>query len=172
MVGVELDSTTARIAAALYPSAQIRNEGFQHTRVPEDSFTATVGNVPFGALRLHDPAHNKSNLSIHNHFINKSLALTAPGGYVAVISSAFTADAADPRARKEMAEQADLIGAVRLPTGAFARVAGTEVVTDVLVFRVREEDRARSEATAQFVTTGETGVRDDARSEEHPSEPH
>ncbi|REK78755.1 helicase [Rhodococcus erythropolis] len=161
MVGVELDSTTARIAAALYPSAQIRNEGFQHTRVPEDSFTATVGNVPFGALRLHDPAHNKSNLSIHNHFINKSLALTAPGGYVAVISSAFTADAADPRARKEMAERADLIGAVRLPTGAFARVAGTEVVTDVLVFRVREEDRERSEATAQFVTTGETGVRDD-----------
>ncbi len=35
MVGVELDSMTARISAALYPSAQVRNEGFETTRVPE-----------------------------------------------------------------------------------------------------------------------------------------
>jgi len=58
MVGVELDSMTARISAALYPSAQVRNEGFETTRVPENSFVATVGNVPFGRYALHDPAHN------------------------------------------------------------------------------------------------------------------
>ena len=58
MVGVELDPITARISAHLYPSAQIRQEGFEKTRVPENSFTATVGNVPFGAFALHDPAHN------------------------------------------------------------------------------------------------------------------
>lgn len=58
MVGVEQDAMTARIAAALYPSAQIRQEGFETTRVPEGSFAATVGNVPFGAYGLHDPVHN------------------------------------------------------------------------------------------------------------------
>ena len=61
MVGVELDPITARISAHLYPSAQIRQEGFEKTRVPENSFTATVGNVPFGGFALHDPAHNPDN---------------------------------------------------------------------------------------------------------------
>lgn len=58
MAGVENDALTAAIAAALYPSAQIRNEGFETTRVPENSFTATVGNVPFGRYVIADPSHN------------------------------------------------------------------------------------------------------------------
>ncbi|GAB5008967.1 hypothetical protein MAHJHV63_34050 [Mycobacterium avium subsp. hominissuis] len=86
MVGVEADATTAAIAALLCPSAQIRHEGFETTRVPENSFTAAIGNVPFGRYALTDPAHNRSRHSIHNHFIIKALALTAPGGYVAWIS--------------------------------------------------------------------------------------
>ena len=78
---------------------------------------------------------------IHNHFILKSVALTAPGGYVAVISSHFTMDSANQRARRDMGQVADLVGAVRLPTKAFARVAGTDAVTDILILRKREEDR-------------------------------
>jgi predicted RNA methylase len=58
MVGVELDPITAKISSHLYPSAQVRNEGFEATRVPENSFTATIGNVPFGGFAVHDPAHN------------------------------------------------------------------------------------------------------------------
>jgi len=87
MVGVELDPITAKISSHLYPSAQVRNEGFEANRVPENSFTATIGNVPFGGFAVHDPAHNPAGHNIHIHFILKSLALTAPGGYVAVISS-------------------------------------------------------------------------------------
>jgi hypothetical protein len=81
MVGVENDSITAAIAAHLYPSAQIRHEGFEATRVPENSFALTVGNVPFGQYVIADPSHNPQRLTVHNHFIVKSLALTAPGGY-------------------------------------------------------------------------------------------
>jgi N12 class adenine-specific DNA methylase len=139
MVGVELDPTTAAISSLLYPSAQIRNEGFEQTRVPENSFTATIGNVPFGGFSLRDPAHNPAGHNIHNHFILKSVALTAPGGYVATISSHFTMDAGKQRARRDIAAIADLVGAVRLPTKAFARVAGTDVVTDILLFRTRED---------------------------------
>jgi len=142
MVGVELDLITARISAHLYPSAQIRQEGFEKTRVPENSFTATVGNVPFGGFALHDPAHNPANHNIHNHFLLKSVALTAPGGYVAAISSHFTLDAANPKARRDLAEAADLVGAVRLPTKAFDRVSGTTVVTDLIILRKREQGQA------------------------------
>lgn len=158
MVGVELDSTTAQVAAALHPTAQIRNEGFETTHVPQQSFAATIGNVPFGDFRLYDQAHNQGRHSIHNHFIIKALDLTAPGGYVAVITSRYTMDAKDPRARKEIAAAADLVGAVRLPTGAFSRVAGTEVVTDILVLRRRESDRAATAQTEAFVSVGSVPV--------------
>lgn len=141
MVGVELDPTTARIASLLYPSAEIRAEGFETTRVPDGAFVGAVGNVPFGKVALHDPIHNRQGHSIHNHFIIKALGLCAPGGMVAVVTSRYTLDATNPAARREMAGMADLVGAIRLPGGAMRRVAGTDVVCDVLVLRRREQDR-------------------------------
>ena len=141
MTGVELDPLTASISAALYPQASIRAESFADTRLPEGSFDAAIGNVPFGNVTLHDPVHNPTRQSMHNHFILKSLRLTRPGGLMAVLTSHFTMDAQNPGARREMGELADLIGAVRLPTGAHRRAAGSDVVTDLLILRRREPDR-------------------------------
>lgn len=138
MVGVELDSTTAAIATALYPHATIRAESFADTRLPGDYFDATIGNVPFANVALHDPIHNATGHSIHNHFIIKSLALTRPGGLVAVLTSHYTLDSQNPSARRAMNQLADLVGAVRLPSGAHRRAAGTEAVTDLVIFRRRE----------------------------------
>jgi hypothetical protein len=137
MTGVELDPITAGISQALYPDADIRAESFADTRLPSGYFDAAVGNVPFAKTRLHDQRHNAGNHSMHNHFIIKSLDLTRPGGVVGVISSAFTMDAQNPAARREIYETADLLGAVRLPTGAHRRAAGTDALTDVLIFRKR-----------------------------------
>ena len=78
-IGVELDPTTAAVARALYPSADIRTESFADTRLPADHFGLAIGNVPFGKIALHDPTHNPRRLSIHNHFIVKSLHLVRPG---------------------------------------------------------------------------------------------
>jgi len=142
MTGVELDGATAGIARALYPAATVRTESFAKSPFPNDHFDAVVGNVPFARESIYDPRHNKSEHSLHNHFILKSLALTRPGGIVAVLTSRFTLDAQDSGAREEMGAMADLVGAVRLPTGAHRRVAGTEVVTDLLVLRRREPERA------------------------------
>ena len=102
LTGVELDPATARLAQALYPHASVRNESFADTRLPDGHFDLTVGNVPFADVRLHDPQHNPGRHSIHNHFILKSLVLTRPGGLVAVLTSRFTLDAANPAARREM----------------------------------------------------------------------
>jgi N12 class adenine-specific DNA methylase len=139
--GVELEPVTAQIAAALYPDAQILSESFADTRAPEGSFDLAIGNVPFGAIRLNDRRHNQGRHSIHNHFIIKSLCLTRPGGLLAVLTSRYTMDARNPAARREIAAVADLVGAVRLPSGAHQRAAGTKVVTDLLVFRRREPGR-------------------------------
>ncbi|MBD8056442.1 DEAD/DEAH box helicase family protein [Rhodococcus ruber] len=139
MVGVEIEPISAKIAHYLYPSQQIRNHGFERNFAPENTFTGAIGNVPFGRFAPVDPIHNVDGLSIHNHFIAKSLALTAPGGYVAVVTSMFTSDARRADERAAIVAKGDLIGAVRLPTGAFDRQAGTDVVTDVLIFRRRDD---------------------------------
>ncbi|MFD4933404.1 UvrD-helicase domain-containing protein [Streptomyces virginiae] len=144
MTGVELDPITAGIAKALYPQANIRNEGFEKTRAADGTFDLAIGNVPFGDYQVVDLRHNKGGHNIHNHFILKSLDLTRPGGLVAVVTSRYTMDGSTPRAedaRMEMARKADLVGAVRLPTGAHRRTAGTDVVTDLLIFRRREKDK-------------------------------
>lgn len=145
MAGVELDSTTAAIASFLYPTAHVRAEGFEQTTVPEGAFSAVVGNVPFGDFVVHDARYNTSRLSIHNYFIAKSLRLAAPGGYVAVLTSTYTMDAQGTKARREIAKYGDLVGAVRLPNNAFKAVAGTEVATDLLVFRRRKPDERPDE---------------------------
>jgi N12 class adenine-specific DNA methylase len=137
-VGVEVDGVTARIAQALHPEATIRSESFAVTRYPDGWFDVAVGNVPFGDYKLFDPIYNQAGHSIHNHFIAKSLRLTRPGGYVAVLTSRFTLDARSTVARREMATLGDLVGAVRLPEGAMRQVAGTGVAMDLLLLRRRE----------------------------------
>jgi SAM-dependent methyltransferase len=148
MVGVELDPITARIAAVLYSSANIRTEGFEHTRLPEASFVAAVGNVPFGGFALFDPDYNPGGHHIHDHFIVKALRLTAPGGVVAVVTSAGTLDKRNPAARWEMHTYGDLVGAVRLPSGAMARTAGTDVVCDLVILRRRRDGEAPGDLAA------------------------
>jgi hypothetical protein len=120
----------------------IRAESFAETRYPDGTFDAVIGNVPFADVRLHDPRHNRGHHSIHNHFLVKSVALTRPGGMVVALTSRFTLDSVNPAARRELMEMADLVAAVRLPTGAPRRAAGTEAVTDLLILRRREPNTA------------------------------
>lgn len=152
MTGIELDPLTASISQALYPEARILTESFADTRVQRNSFDLAVGNVPFGKNALIDKTFNPNGHSMHNHFIIKSLEAVKPGGYVAVLSSSFTLDAANPAARLEMSAMADLVGAVRLPTAAHRRAAGTDALTDVLFFRKREE--GREPANTDWETVG------------------
>ena len=139
MAGIELDPVTAHVAAALYPHAQIRNESFADTQLPEGSFDAAVGNVPFGKIHLNDSRYNPDRRHpIHTHFVLKSAALVRPGGWMALITSRYTLDGTGEEAvaaRRQLAGLGELAAAVRLPAAAHRRTAGTDVVTDVLVIR-------------------------------------
>lgn len=143
ITGIELDPISANISRALYPDARVRTESFADSPWPSGGVDAVIGNVPFGQVKLYDPRHNRDNLPIHDHFIVKSVDLVRPGGTIAVLTSRYTLDKKDETARRAIYEQADLVGAVRLPGGAHRRAAGTEVVTDVLFFHRREPDAER-----------------------------
>lgn len=60
VTGVELDATTARIAAHLYGrDAAIHAVPFEAFDPPED-FDLVIGNVPFADVVPHDPRHNRA----------------------------------------------------------------------------------------------------------------
>ncbi len=141
VTGIELDPVTAGIAAALHSHAEIRAESFADTRDREGSYDLAIGNVPFGKAVLRDKSHNCGGHAIHNYFIVKSLHLVRPGGLVVLLTSRYSMDARNPAARREIAALADLVAAVRLPSGAHQRAAGTGVVTDLLILRRREPGR-------------------------------
>jgi N12 class adenine-specific DNA methylase/SAM-dependent methyltransferase len=153
VTGVELDPATAAITAAIYPQAHVRAESFAATVVADSSYDLAIGNVPFGQVVLHDRRHNAGGHSIHNHFIIKSLRLLRPGGLAAFLTSRYTMDARNPAARREIASLADLVGAVRLPSGAHRRAAGTDVVTDLLILRRREPGRTPRDADWELART-------------------
>ncbi len=113
--GVELDSITARIAKKLYPDSTIFAKGFEETPLPDNSFDAVVGNVPFGDYGVHDPSM-KPQLTrvIHDYFFAKSLEKLRPGGVMALITSRYTMDKQTDTIRRHLAERADLLGAIRL----------------------------------------------------------
>jgi len=142
--GVERDPVSARIAGLLHPHARIITAPLERVSLPPASFAAAVGNVPFANVTPYDPCAPKK-LSLHNYFVWRAVQAVHPGGLVAVVTSRFTLDVEEPRARALLAEDADLVGAVRLPSGAF-RQYGTDVVTDILVLRRRASTAADTTA--------------------------
>ena len=146
-VGVELDPTSASIAEMLYPDANILARDFADKK--GGGFDAAIGNVPFGDYKVADPEFNSAGHNIHNYFIIKSLRLTKPGGLAAFVTSSYTLNSRNPAARIEMARYGEFLGAVRLPNQAHSRVAGTTVLTDIILFRRSAEVASVNEAASQ-----------------------
>lgn len=156
VTGIELDPITARIARHLNPQADVRNESFYDTRLPAHGYDAVIGNVPFGETRRPDAEWNKElRFNLHEYFIRKGIAGLHPGGVMAVVTSTATSDKRSPVLRAEVATEADFLGAVRLPGGAFRRQAGTDVATDILVFRKRLPGEEITQQTRDWQTTSE-----------------
>ncbi len=153
LYGVELDDLTGRIAKQLYQKADITVDGFERTDHPDDFFDLAVGNVPFGSYQVHDKRYDRQNLMIHDYFITKTLDKVRPGGIVAFITTKGTMDKKNSKVREALAQKADLLGAVRLPSNAFKANAGTEVTTDILFFQKR--DRI-PEKLPEWVEAGQT----------------
>src|SRR5208337_1738007 len=60
-----------------------------------------------------------------------------PGGVLALVTTHFTLDKQNAAIREYLADKADFVGAIRLPSDAFKR-EGTAVVTDIVFLRKRD----------------------------------
>jgi N12 class adenine-specific DNA methylase len=129
--GIEMDGVSARIATQLYGLASIETKSFQDVKKPNNRFDLTITNVPFENFSPSDLKHNKGGYRLHNYFINKMLNLTAPGALSMMITTSNTLDAVGAHLA-EFAGKAQLVGAIRLPSGIYS---STQVATDILVFR-------------------------------------
>lgn len=163
--GVEIDSISGRIAKQLYPDADIQITGFESTHFQNGSFDAAVGNVPFGDLNFPDKQYGTTKL--HDFFFAQTLDKVKEGGIVAFVTSKGTLDKKDESFRRQLAEKADLVGAVRLPNTAFKANAGTEVTSDILFLQKRS---APPEELPDWVHLGKTegGLRVNSYFAENP----
>ncbi len=148
-IGVELDSVSGCIARALHPGQDVRIENFRDTKLPP--LDAVIGNVPFADVKME---HNGRRFSLHDYFIAKSVDALKPGGVLAVVTSHFSLDRQNGAAREYLAERANFLGAIRLPSDAFKR-EGTAVVTDIVFLR----KRAPARRPATQTPTGSTSRR-------------
>jgi N12 class adenine-specific DNA methylase len=158
--GVERDPSTAAIAAALHPAANIQAKRFEEASLPSASMDAVLGNVPFGDVAVYDPtAPWEVTRSLHNYFIWRSVQALRPGGIAVLITSRYTLDAYGDEGkavRSALAWDADLLGAIRMPNRALAD-GGTEALADILVLRKRRPDDVRPEGEQpQWIKTGFT----------------
>ena len=170
---VELDGITGLIAKYLYPNADVRIQGFEKAKIPNDFMDVAIGNVPFGNYSIADKTYPKKVTgAIHNYFFAKSLDKVRPGGIVMFITSSYTMNSKDSTVRRYIMQKADLLGAIRLPDNAFKGNAGTEVVTDILILKKRAANTAYAgedflEAPYKYIS-GYQGAYINSYFENHP----
>ncbi|PKO35849.1 MAG: DEAD/DEAH box helicase [Betaproteobacteria bacterium HGW-Betaproteobacteria-7] len=141
VTAIEIDHLSGRILQALYApgGADVRIAPFEKTPLPENWFDLVIGNVPFGKYQVADQSNRAyAHYSIHNYFLGRALDLVRPGGLVCLITSSHTLESRQETVRQYLASQAHLLGAIRLPKGAFAGIAATEAQTDILFLRKRQ----------------------------------
>lgn len=160
--GIEADPISAGIARYLCPDDDIINNRMERTGLPTDAFDLAIGNVPYSdAIRI-------DGTVIHDWFIRHSLDTVRPGGLVAVLTSRYTLDKNTSNMRRELSRRAELVAACRLPRETFDRQAGTEVVSDILILRKRDEPLADTAAEWEDTTEFRDGVTANRLFVDHP----
>lgn len=160
--GIEADPISAGIARHLCADDDIINNRMERTGLPTDAFDLAVGNVPYSdAIRI-------DGTVIHDWFIQHSLDAVRPGGLVAVLTSRYTLDKNTSNMRRGLARKAELVAVCRLPRETFDRQAGTEVVSDILILRKRDEPLAEADAAWTDTTEFRDGVNANRLFVDHP----
>lgn len=141
---VELDTITGHVLRGLFPDTDVRIMGFQDADFLDDTFDIVISNVPFGSFGVTDRRRDRKGKRwypdeitgrIHNYFFAKALDKVRPGGVVAFVTSHGTMDSPNSRPLREwLSHRAELVGAIRLPEGAFP---DTRVVTDIIFLQKR-----------------------------------
>lgn len=142
VTGVEIDPVSAGLARVLCPDHTIVAADIAKCEIPDGSFDAAIGNVPYSdAIKI-------DGVPLHDYMIRRSVAAVRPGGIVAVLTSRYTMDKARETTRENLARECDLIGMVRLPKETFESQAGTSALCDLVILRKLAEPREISRDNA------------------------
>ena len=121
-VGIEIDPIAAAIGKQLSPDVDVQAKSFYDFN-SDVGFDLVIGNPPYGE-------HLKD-------FILKSVDSAKENGIIVqVVSNAFLDNMASRDVRTAIAQRAELLGAVRLPSKTFS---GTDIATDIVVFQKRSK---------------------------------
>lgn len=135
VTGVEIDPVSAGLARVLCPDHMIVAADIAKCEIPEGSFDAAIGNVPYSdAIKI-------DGVPLHDYMIKRAVAAVRPGGIVAVLTSRYTMDKAREATRESLARECDLVGMARLPKETFESQAGTSALCDLIVLRKLAEAR-------------------------------
>lgn len=149
VTGVEIDPVSAGLARVLCPDHTIVAADIAKCEIPDGSFDAAIGNVPYSdAIKI-------DGVPLHDYVIKRSVDAVRPGGIVAVLTSRYTMDKARETTRENLARECDLIGMARLPKETFESQAGTSALCDLVILRKLAEPReiSRDDAPAWVHTT-------------------
>lgn len=168
ITGIELDILSGRLSKALYGShgVQVLIQGFEKARLPDGYFDVAISNVPFGNYKVADGRHKVyADWNIHNYFFGKALDLVRAGGIVAFITSTSTLDRdyqdKQQAVRRHLNAHAEFLGAIRLPGGAFQKIAETDVTTDIIFLRKRGKKVVEADAAWLSVEHAPDAMRQD-----------
>lgn len=138
--GVECDPSSAEVARALLPQADVKTAYLERAEVARGAFAAAVGNVPFlpGASFDHPRA---GRVALHDYFLLEAAESLRPGGVAALLTSSYTLDKSGGSVRRALGAMCEVVDAVRLPQETFdAHAATRPKATDLVVLRRRDAD--------------------------------
>jgi N12 class adenine-specific DNA methylase len=143
---IEKCPATADLFSLRHPEAKLINKDYTDLALMDNQFQAAILNPPFVEGVVSDSYDkNLGMMSIHNLFVAKTLRKIRSGGVAAIVVSRYFMDSQDEKAREQAGLVGRLIGAWRLPSGAFA-TSGTDVITDILFFeRTDDVNRLNSD---------------------------
>jgi N12 class adenine-specific DNA methylase len=144
---VEIDPITGLLLQKILPAANVQIQPFERAILPKNHYDLILTNVPFARIPIYDPIiaryqdkrFEKAASNLHNFFIAKSILLAKPGALLAFVTSRFTLDSTENKEiRQILGDYCQMVTALRLPETAFLTEAGTEVVSDILIFQKRD----------------------------------
>ena len=143
--GIEIDDLTSRFARMLYPSALVEHTGFEKASLADNFYDLVISNIPF------DANHSIASYKIHNYFFAHGMDKVRPGGLMVYITSqgSLTNSQDGARMREYIGKKADMVAAYKLPSGAFGE-SGTNVGTDIVIFRKRGENEMKPSYAQDF----------------------
>ena len=128
---IDKDPVSTSLAKLLFPDDRIIQKPLQKVEGLDNTMDGVVGNVPFVSASI---SHKGAKYSLHDYMIIRSLEALKPGAMAFLITSRFTLDKKDPKARQYMYKLADLVNVVRFPDSIYKYA---QVTTDLLAFRKR-----------------------------------